>query len=139
MDINMWAVLAATAVQFVLGAIWYMVVFPKQWGEMFGFDKLPKAKQKEMQKQMGPLLGIQLIMTFVISFILAHFIANTFDSTYWQVAFWVWLGFVVPTQVSSVIFGGVDPKWFPRRIGIMASGALVNLMAASWVIYLITK
>lgn len=136
MDVNLWAVLAATAVQFLVGAVWYMVVFPKQWGEMFGFDKLSKKKQQEMQAQMGPYYAVQILVTFLTSFVLVYCVTSA-DMVFWQVAFWLWLGFVVPTQVSAVIFGGVDAKWIPRRIGIMASGAFVTLLAGAWVIELL--
>lgn len=135
MNVDFVAVVAATIVQFAVGAIWYMVIFPKQWGEMFGFDKLSKAKQKEMQAQMGPFYGLQLAVTFLTAYVLVHFISVS-SLEYWKVAFLVWLGFVLPTQVSAVIFGGVDPKWIVRRIGIMASGSLATLMAAAYVISL---
>lgn len=134
MSINVGAVLVATAAQFIVGAVWYMAVFGKQWGEMFGFDKLSKKEQKEMQSKMGPYYGLQLLVTLVTSYILAHFIVAQPDVAAYKIAFWVWLGFVVPTQVSAVIFGGVDAKWIPRRIGIMAGGSLACLMVAAWVL-----
>lgn len=136
MDVNLMAVLAATLVQFVVGAVWYMVIFPKQWGEMFGFDKLSKEKQKEMQAQMGPYYGLQLLVTALSAYVLVYLTTVLPEASTYAVAFWVWLGFVVPTQVSAVIFGGVDAKWIPRRIGIMASGTLACLLAAAWVITL---
>lgn len=136
MEINILAVVAATVAQFVVGAVWYMVIFAKQWGEMFGFDKLPKAKQQEMQKQMGPYYGLQIVVTIMTSVVLAHFITALPSVAFWQLAVWVWLGFVVPTQVSAVIFGGVEPRWIPRRIGIMASGSLACLLVGAWVISL---
>lgn len=130
-NISWVAVLVATVAQFAVGALWYMGLFAKQWGEMFGFDKLSKAKQKEMQAQMGPYYVLQVLVTLVTSYVLAHFIAAYPDTSEYKLAFWLWLGFVVPTQVSAVIFGGVDAKWIPRRIAIMASGSLACLLAAS--------
>lgn len=137
MSINIWAVLVATLAQFVVGAVWYTAIFGKQWGEMFGFDKMPKAEQQKMQKQMGPFYGVQLLVTFMTAYVLAHFIVAQPDVAAYKIAFWVWLGFVVPTQVSAVIFGGVEPKWIPRRIGIMASGSLACLLVAAWVLHTI--
>lgn len=126
-------VLLATVVQFVVGAIWYMGIFAKQWGEMFGFDKLSKAEQKAMQSKMGPFYALQIAVTLLTSYVLAHFVVALPAITTYKLAFWLWLGFVVPTQVSAVIFGGVDPKWIPRRIGIMAFGSLACLLAAAFV------
>ena len=130
-NVSLGAVLVATVVQFAVGALWYMGLFAKQWGEMFGFDKLSKAKQKEMQSQMGPYYALQIAVTLVTSYILAHFVATYPDTNAYKLAVWLWLGFVVPTQVSAVIFGGVDAKWIPRRIAIMAGGSLACLLAAA--------
>jgi hypothetical protein len=46
----------------------------------------------------------------------------------------VWLGFVVPAQVSAVIFGGTEGKYVVQKIAIMASEAVVRLMVAAWVL-----
>lgn len=137
MEVNIWAVLAATVAQFAVAAFWYTALFGKKWGEMFEFDKLPKKKQKEMQQKMGPYYLVQALVTFLTSYVLAHFIGAFGDVAFWQIAFLTWLGFAMPTQVSAVIFGGVEPKWIPTRIGIMAGGSLVSLMAGAWVISLI--
>jgi hypothetical protein len=123
-QISWTAVLLATVAQFVVGAIWYMALFAKPWGEMFGFDKLSKTEQKAMAAKMGPFYGLQIAVTLLTSYVLAHFVAAFPQASAYGIAFWLWLGFVVPTQVSAVIFGGVDPKWIPRRIGIMAFGSL---------------
>lgn len=125
------AILLATAGQFAVGAIWYMAVFPKQWGEMFGFDKLSQSEQKAMQAKMGPYYGLQIVVTLLTSYVLAHLVLAVPEISAYKLAFWLWLGFVVPTQVSAVIFGGVDPKWISRRIGIMASGSLACLLTAA--------
>lgn len=136
MDVNLIAVLAATVAQFVVGALWYMVLFSKQWGEMFGFDKLSKAKQKEMSSQMGPYYALQLLVTVLTAYVLAYLMGLLPSENAYMLAVWVWLGFVVPTQVSAVIFGGVDAKWIPRRITIMAGGSLACLLVAAWIISL---
>jgi hypothetical protein len=49
--VSLSAVAVATVVQFIVGAIWYMPIFGKLWGEMFGFDKLSKKQQQEMQSK----------------------------------------------------------------------------------------
>lgn len=135
MELNIWAIIIATIVQFAVGAAWYMGLFAKQWSEMFGFDKLPKAKQKEMQAQMGPFYLLQLVVTVLTSVALAYLMSITTIEWY-NLALWLWAGFVVPTQVSAVIFGGVEPKWIARRISIMASASLACLLSAAYVISL---
>ncbi len=134
MEVNLWAVIAATVVMFAVGAFWYMVPFSKIWGEMHGFDKLPKKAQDEMAAKMGSWYGAQLIVTVVSAFVLAWLIAKLPAESPYMLAGMVWLGFVLPTQVSAVIFGGTEPKWVVQKIAIMAGEALVHLLAASYVI-----
>lgn len=137
MDVELKAVVAAAIAMFAVGAVWYMVLFQKPWGEMFGFDKLSKKEQKEMQSQMGPYMALQFVMTLVTAFVLAKLIFMLPSYSPYMLAEMVWFGFILPTQVSAVIFGGVESKWIMRRIAIMAGGALANVLVAAWVIQML--
>lgn len=136
MDVNVWAVLAATVAMFAVGAFWYMVPFAKTWGEIHRFDKLSAKQQKEMQSRMGPFYGAQLVVTIISAYVLAYFMAALPMVSPFELAGWLWLGFVVPTQVSAVIFGGTEPKYVIQKIAIMAAEALLHLLVAAWVISL---
>ncbi len=132
MQLNYTAILVATIAQFIFGAIWYTPIFGKLWGKIHEFDKVPADKQKEMMKNMWKPLLVQLIFTFVTSFVFA-LLLNGFPSD-WNVyglAFFFWLGFILPTQVAAVIFGATKPEWVLTKIGIMAGAALgcVEIMA----------
>jgi hypothetical protein len=137
MIINLPAVLVATVVEFIVGAIWYTPLFGKLWGKIHGFDKLPKEDQASMQKKMMPLLAVQLLLTFVTTCVLSLFVGvlpidwNTFG-----IAGFFWLGFVAPAQIASVIFGGTDPKWLVTKSAIMVGGSFVTLMAAALVLHI---
>lgn len=135
-EVNVWAVLAATVVMFIIGAFWYMVPFGKMWSKIHGFDKLSKAKQNEMSKKMGPWYGVQLLVTIVSAYVLAMLIALLPDQSPYFIAFMVWLGFVVPTEASSQIFGGAPEGYVWHKIGISVAEALLHLLAAAWVISL---
>lgn len=134
MEINLIAVLVATVAQFVVGAIWYMPVFGKLWGQMHGFDKLSKAEQKEAQSKMAPLMITQFLFTILTTYVLAHFIVKNPDYSPYELVMWIWLGFFVPTQVSAVLFGGTDPKWVMKKTLVMAFGSLVVLLAGAFVL-----
>lgn len=135
MDINYVPVLVASVLQFVFGAVWYTPVFGKLWGKIHGFDKYSKAEQKEMMKQMGPLLGMQFLVTIVTTVVLSVMLTST-TSTWSAYAFagLCWLGFIAPTQVSAVLFGGTEPRWVVTKILIMAGGALGCMMIAAAVL-----
>lgn len=137
MDINLWAVLAGTAVMFVFGAFWYMVPFGRIWGEMHGFDKLSKAEQDAARQKMGPFYAAQILVTVISAYVLTHFLTNYTDLAFYKLAFFVWLGFVMPAQVSDILFGGTAPKWLGKKIAITTVEALLRLLLAAWVIHLI--
>ncbi len=138
MDINYVAVLVATVLQFIVGAVWYTFIFGEAWGKIHGFEKYSKAEQEAMMKQMGPWYGLQFLITIVTTLALAAFIQNTTaDWSAYMVAFVAWIGFVVPTQMSAVIFGGTEAKWMWKKMAIMAGGSLACLMTAAVVLELL--
>lgn len=135
MELNYWAIIVATVLQFISGWVWYMPLFGKAWGAMHGYDQLSKDEQEKAQKEMGPQLGFQFLGTLIMTTVLALFVAglpsewNTFG-----IAGFFWLGFVVPTQMSAVMFGGTPKEWMLKKIAIMAGGSFVSLMIAAAVL-----
>lgn len=135
MQLNYLAILIATILQFICGALWYSVLFGKTWGKIHGADKYSEEQKKEMMKGMGGLYALQFLLTLITTFVLALFATslpaewNTFG-----IAGFFWLGFVLPTQVSAVVFGGTDKKWILPKIAIMAGCSLVCLMIAAVVL-----
>lgn len=83
---------------------------------------------------MAPLYGAQILVTALTAFVLAHFMGANPEVNVYKLAFWLWLGFVVPTQVSAVIFGGTEPKWVVRKLAIMSLGSLACLWVGAAVI-----
>jgi len=136
MQLNFLAIILATVAQFVIGALWYSVLFGKLWGRIHGFDKLPKEVQDKMVKAMGPFYALQLLMTIITTVVLALFI--TYLPEDWNpygLAGFFWLGFVLPTQVSAVIFGGTERKWIGKKIAVQAGSSLLCLEAAAAILY----
>ena len=126
--INYLAVLIAAIAQFIIGGVWYMPIFGKLWGKMHGFDTLAPEVQERMRKGMWPFLILQFVMTLVTTVVYA-LLLNGIDSTWnaYGLAFFFWLGFVLPAQVSAVVFGGTPPQWIVKKIAIMAGGSLICL------------
>lgn len=135
MEVNYLAILIASVLQFIFGAIWYTPVFGKLWGKIHGFDGYSKEQQKEMMKSMGPLLGAQFVVTIVTTVVLATLLTHTTSSwSAYAFAGLCWLGFIVPTQISAVLFGGTKPHWIVPKILIMAGGAFGCMMIAAAVL-----
>lgn len=128
------AIGVASVVEFVIGAIWYMPLFGKAWGEIHGFNQLDKKTQQEMQRQMMPLLVTQFVGTLITTVVLAKAITALPNYSAYVLAGLAWIGFVVPTQIAGVIFGNTKPRWFVKKSAIMASGSLACLLAAALVL-----
>ncbi len=134
MEVNIVAVVIATVLEFICGAVWYSAFFGDLWGKIHGFDKLSKETQKAMMKDMGVLYGVQFGITLVSTYVLAVLLGATVGWSPYVVAGLLWLGFIVPTQVSGVIFGGTESKWVTTRIAIQAGSSLVCIMVAAAVL-----
>ena len=135
MTINYIAVLVAAVAQFIFGAIWYMPLFGKLWGKIHGFDQVSPEEQKIMTKKMMPFLVVQFIVTVLTTVIFAMLL-NQFsgDWNIYYLAVALWLGFMVPTQISAVIFGGTKPEWVMKKILVSVFGALGCMLIAAFVL-----
>jgi hypothetical protein len=137
MGVEPLAVALATITMFAIGMVWYSFVVGKQWAKINGFDKLDKKTQKELAAKMGPTYLLQLVVTIITAYVLAKLMALAPDYDAYKIALWVWIGLIVPTQVSTVLFGDSNPKYRLQRILILASESLLHTLAAVWVIGLV--
>lgn len=127
MDINYVAVLIATVLQFGFGALWYTYLFGNAWMEIHAFKTYSDEEQAEMMKGMPWIYALQFFVTLVSTFVLALFAAGMPTWNIYGMAGFFWLGFVVTTQVSAVIFGGTPRKWMFKKTAIMAGAAFFGL------------
>lgn len=134
-----WAVVIGTLVMFAVGAFWYSVPFSKKWGEIHGFDELSKSEQQQLMKETGPLYAVQLLVTIISAYVLAHFLTLVPTLEFYKLAFFIWVGFVMPAQVSAVLFSRTEQKYKLPQILIMSGEALVRLMVAAWVVNAIVR
>lgn len=87
--INFWAVLVSAVVYWVLGLIWFSLLFGKRWAKLI--EKHGIKIKKPTSKNMVCKSTATLILNFIIAFGIAVFV--------------VALG--VPTVLSAVVVGGV--------------------------------
>lgn len=109
MEINYLAVLVSAVVSMIIGSVWYGPLFGKQFMHAMGFDALTPEKQAEMKKAMTMTYVVQFIASLVMFYVLARFIGGLGDMTVQNgmtVAFWAWLGFVVPIKLGDALWGG---------------------------------
>ena len=102
-SISYLTILIAAAVYYILGAVWYGV-FSKPW--MKAMDKTEE--DLEAMKKNAPkgylLSGVASLIT---AYVLAHVVAISGATTFvggMETGFWLTLGFVLTTSLSSTVF-----------------------------------
>lgn len=130
--INYWAVLVAALANMVVGSLWYGPLFGKLWMKLAG---LTKESIKSMGLTMAQAMTGGLATSLLMAYVLAHFAgrwAAMGAAGAWQLAFWIWLGFVATTQAGSFLWEAKPFKLFILN----AANSLVSLFAMALILVL---
>lgn len=103
MKIKYLAVLVAAIIHWLLGGVWYALLFKNA----FVSRVTPQQMERMQRTNEGIALGMAFIMSLLLCYILAHFVQYTKAKTAMagaQTAFWLWLGFIVSTNIATVLF-----------------------------------
>jgi hypothetical protein len=128
------AVIVATLVHYILGGLWYSVLFPNKFLQFINWSP---EKVEAMGKQSHTKeLVIAFVTSLILVYILAHFVQYTKATTALagiQTAFWLWLGFVVTTQAATVIFEQRPLGLYLLNVSYQLVGcALAGAILAIW-------
>src|SRR6266404_687463 len=108
-SVNFWAVLVSAVASMVIGSIWFGPLFGKVYMNAMGMDKMSPEQQAAMKKSMMLTYLWQflasLVMFYVFAWLMGALGANSIMNGF-QVAFWVWLGFIVPLKFGDALWGG---------------------------------
>lgn len=132
-EVNLLAVLVAAVASMVISALWYSpLLFGKLWMRLSGIDMKKISKMKKKGK-VGRSYFWAFIATLLTSYVLAHFVRYVTASTFAdgaQLAFWLWLGFVAPLLLGSVLWKGEPFKLFVLN----AAHHLIALVVAAGIL-----
>src|SRR3989344_1544875 len=135
--VNYVAVVVAEVSAMVIGFLWYGPLFGKEWRRLMGIslDDMKSMSLSPMQA-----MGLGTVVALVMAYVFAH--VFVFSSTYMQVsgymaglstAFWLWLGFVMTTQIGIVLWEGKPWKlFFLNTAYSLVSLAEMGVIIASW-------
>lgn len=134
-DINLLAVFVAAIVSMVLGALWYSPpVFGRMWMELSGIKE--ETMQEMRRKGLGKSYAVSFAGTLVMSYVLAHFVVYTQSTAITQGAqtgIWLWLGFIVPVLLGTVLWEGKPVKLYALNIAYqLVSLAIMGGILAAW-------
>lgn len=111
--VNYVAVLVAVVIYMIINALWYGPVWGKMWLELMDVS-LPDLSDSKIAYLWNTLTA------FFMSFVLAHFLKYVGNETILDgviTAFWIWLGFIIPTNIMNTIWGKKSKKLFLIDIG----------------------
>jgi len=137
-EVNYLAILLSGVSYMFIGFLWYSpVLFGKPWMELMGYSE---KKLKEMQKKMGPLYALSFVAALITAFMLSHVTTMSTEvfgysrlSSGLTSAFFMWLGFIAPVQMTDVIFGNRPWKLFAintsyQLSAVVAMGIIIGLL-----------
>lgn len=138
--VNYLAVLACGVVSMVLGFLWYGPLFGKTWARMMGWENIDPVKREEMKKGMYKSYALTFLGSLVMAYVLAHTLE--FAMAYMKVdgvaaglssGFWMWLGFIAPVTLGSVLWDGKPWKmWFLNNGFNLLQLLVFGAILASW-------
>ncbi len=132
-EVTLWPVLAAGIANLVIGFIWYHPsVLGTIWMQLAG---IAPAQMEAGKKKMPIIMIVAVLAAVVMAYVMAHFgIAwGVFDVVgAVELAFWLWIGFVVPVSLGVVLWEGKSVKLFAINVGYW----LVAMVVASIILVL---
>ncbi len=127
-------IIIATLAQFVLGGLWYSpLLFGKWWMEIMGVTHLGKEEMQKKQKEMGPFYLLQMFLTLVFTFALTIMLILMPFNPYTS-ALVLLVGFIIPTQISGVVWGNTPKKFWLKQIFVMVSYQFFGILLATFIL-----
>jgi Protein of unknown function (DUF1761) len=135
MKINYPSVFVSALAYWALGALWYSpLLFERPFVALKGFT--PEQLEAVRAASHAGEIGAALAVSLVTSYVLAHFVRFTGAETarFGALAgFWLWLGFVVTTNLSTVLFEGRPVGLYLINNGYHLAGLLgMGALLAAW-------
>jgi hypothetical protein len=135
MKIKYPAVIVATLVHYILGGLWYSpLLFGNKFIQLINWT--PEHLRQVQNESHAKELAIAFVMSLVLVYVLAHFVQYTKATTALggiQTAFWLWLGFVVTTQLPTVLFEQRSFGLFAINVAYQFVGcSLAGAILAVW-------
>ena len=131
-DVNFWAVLLAAVANMLIGSVWYSkALFANRWMALIG-------KSEEDIRASGSNTSYiwMMVGALVMAYVMAHFVSYAEADTVTQgavIGLWTWLGFVVTTKLSDVLFEGRPAGLFVINVGyFLVALPVMGAILAAW-------
>jgi Protein of unknown function (DUF1761) len=133
MNNTIWFIIAASLIQFIIGALWYGGLFQKNWSYIMEFDKKTVEEQKALEASMTPYYGVQLLVVILTTSAFAYLYPLIKDRIeLMPLCLLLLIGFQIQPIIEGVIWGNTRQKVWPQQALIQIGNHVVNFL----VIYL---
>jgi hypothetical protein len=113
-NVNLIAVIVAAVVNMVVGSLWYSkMMFANQWMKLTGKSM---ANMKGANQAMVMMAVVSLVEAYILAVVISAFGAIDLLGGA-KVGFWIWLGFVVTTRASDILFEKRPAKLYQINVG----------------------
>jgi len=132
--VNYLAILVSAVAIFILGGLWYSVIFKNAWIRLMG---IPEEKMKEGSGKAMPVLLFMsflcgLLISYVEAIIINHFPPMTCPRGMF-VGTLLWVGFAAPTSFATAIFSMTPKKlWLINSTYNWVSFMLAGIILSVW-------
>ena len=132
--VNYLAVFVAAIAAFVVGALWYGPLFGKPWRSLMG---VPEGMMGMPGTRLSPVaaMAINFLATLVLAYVLSGLLSllnGVTPGMTLQVALLVWLGFVAPIILNTVLFEGRSIKFYLINTGAQLVQLLAMALVYGW-------
>lgn len=136
-QINYIAIVVTAVINMALGFAWYGPLFGKQWLKLTGQSK-ESVEKVSKSGAMPKIYAIAVVGALVMSYVLAHFVQlGGMERTLGNgvmVGFWLWLGFIATTTLSSVLWEQKSWNLYALNNGyylvlLLVNGAILSVWA----------
>lgn len=133
---NVWSILGSMIISVILGFLWYGPFFGKKWMELSGL-KMPDEKPSFKMMLKPILLSFigAILMSYVLSASIAFgnfYLGTTGICAGLTCAFFMWLGFIVPTYLNLSGWEGRSWTLFFINVGYWLVFLFISASLISW-------
>lgn len=123
-------VISVTVLNIILGMLWYSpLLLGTLWAKAYKFDT--KKLKPSPWHYVGSIL-VSLITASVLAILVTHLAINTFEKGL-LFAFFLWLGLIVTTLFSGVIWAGKPVRaYFIEIAHLLISLVMMTTLLAIW-------
>jgi hypothetical protein len=132
--VNYLAILVSAVAIFILGGLWYSVIFKKPWIRLMG---IPEEKMKEGSGGAMPVLLFLsflcgLLISYIEAIVINHFPPYALGRGVF-VGTLLWVGFAAPTSFATAIFSMTPkPLWFINSAYNWVSFVVAGMILSVW-------